>query len=179
MKVPRYRQKVQFLKSTDGTGTKKVPRYNSILYCPPLALPIARASDRNFCRGPKLYLIFFTENAAKFPEKHLLWCYYSVVSKKKKKKRMVFTFSGHHFCYSGHQFFTVFILFFCFGLFLLDLSRKKSFSTREKSSHRAPLGPGPGYDVPPVPPSPAYGLGHDHGRNQGGARGGTCPPLEN
>jgi len=30
-KVPRYRQKEQILKSTDGTGTKKVPRYSTVV----------------------------------------------------------------------------------------------------------------------------------------------------
>jgi len=35
-KVPRYRQKVQIFKSTDGTGTKKVPRHNCTRQCPPL-----------------------------------------------------------------------------------------------------------------------------------------------
>jgi len=35
-KVPRYRQKVQIFKSADGTGTKKVPRYNCTRYYPPL-----------------------------------------------------------------------------------------------------------------------------------------------
>jgi len=30
-------KRYKFFKSIDGTGTKKVPRYNCTRYCPPLA----------------------------------------------------------------------------------------------------------------------------------------------